>query len=908
MPLSNIAFTYPYVLCLLILSPIIWKFLRSQSLSVELKKFPAISLIAKDKSIDNTFENNSMLIVVLRFLIFLLLVTVLSKPYYKNISNYNENKKVLIILDNSWEAGMGWGKKIENVKKLVTSKNSDNISYSLVTSSKINDKNFNFLNNKKSSEVFDFIESVKPNSWESDYPSLFQLINKDLKKYEDIYWFTEPSLNESKKSFFLKIKRQNLNIIKTPKNLMPPLFFLKENSKRGRYIFEIYDFNKFYNEVLIDCYDIKGRLITRKSIRGTSSKDKEWYVTEVTLEIPEEFDNSIAYFHLNNIKSSTAKVVKTNKSEQKRIGIIQPNYNKKISEFDRANFYINTALKENHNIIFGNVNELITQKISLLFSDDYDKSFVSDEKTIIHWIKNGGTFVKFGGPKLLDIMTKNNKEKLFETFTLSKTPINLNHELSFRKELNFKEFRSDSLFSGLKLSDDIKIKKYLEIKKNRAFKNIKHLAYLENGAPLISSFSLGKGNLIFFHLPVNANWSTFAFSILFVDILEKINLYSKGIKENAKIQSFKPFKILDGLGDFKEPNLNTMNFIEKDSKTEEFQIDYKNPPGIYKSKFGIYGLNISQKIKGENFNNSFTDNYSVKIFSKSLEQNLIKNIIFVILFLFLLETIILFNKRDILKIEFFKSSIKLFNLSLVIFIISSSTVFSENLSDKINSTRLAYVNTGSKEIDDITKKGMVSISEYISSKTSVILDYPEEINLDKDDIYFYPILYFPFINAEKEVSMKKIVKLQNFINNGGVIIFDCKNNEKNFFINDCLKDLLFTFRDLDISNPFRLRKKNIISRSFYLLNDFPGLRNQDVYVSLNNQTINDKVVSVIFGINDWAGSWAKSQEGSESPIISEKENQRKISFRFGVNLVIYSLTGNYKSDQVHIPEILKRMQ
>ena len=235
-------------------------------------------------------------------------------------------------------------------------------------------------------------------------------------------------------------------------------------------------------------------------------------------------------------------------------------------------------------------------------------------------------------------------------------------------------------------------------------------------------------------------------------------------------------------------------------------------------------------------------------------------------------------------------------------------MFSENLSDKINSTRLAYVKTGSKEIDDITKKGMVSISEYISSKTSVILDYPEEINLDKDDIYFYPILYFPFINAEKEVSMKKIVKLQNFINNGGVIIFDCKNNEKNFFINDCLKDLLFTFRDLDISNPFRLRKKNIISRSFYLLNDFPGLRNQDVYVSLNNQTINDKVVSVIFGINDWAGSWAKSQDGSESPIISEKENQRKISFRFGVNLVIYSLTGNYKSDQVHIPEILKRMQ
>ena len=117
MSINNIAFTYPFALMLLVFSPVIWKFLKSKPLTVELKKFPAISLISKVKSIDNTFENNSMLIVVLRFLIFLLLVTVLSKPYYKNISNYNENKKVLIILDNSWEAGMGWGKKIENVNK-----------------------------------------------------------------------------------------------------------------------------------------------------------------------------------------------------------------------------------------------------------------------------------------------------------------------------------------------------------------------------------------------------------------------------------------------------------------------------------------------------------------------------------------------------------------------------------------------------------------------------------------------------------------------------------------------------------------------------------------------------------------------------------------------------------------------
>ena len=72
MSIINIAFTYPFALLLLVFSPVIWKFLKSKPLTVELKKFPAISLISKIKSIDNTFENNSLLIIIMRFLIFIL--------------------------------------------------------------------------------------------------------------------------------------------------------------------------------------------------------------------------------------------------------------------------------------------------------------------------------------------------------------------------------------------------------------------------------------------------------------------------------------------------------------------------------------------------------------------------------------------------------------------------------------------------------------------------------------------------------------------------------------------------------------------------------------------------------------------------------------------------------------------
>ena len=43
------------------------------------------------------------------------------------------------------------------------------------------------------------------------------------------------------------------------------------------------------------------------------------------------------------------------------------------------------------------------------------------------------------------------------------------------------------------------------------------------------------------------------------------------------------------------------------------------------------------------------------------------------------------------------------------------------------------------------------------------------------------------------------------------------------------------------------------------------------------------------------------------PVVPGGERQREMAFRFGVNLVMYTLTGNYKADQVHLPAILKRL-
>ena len=101
----------------------------------------------------------------------------------------------------------------------------------------------------------------------------------------------------------------------------------------------------------------------------------------------------------------------------------------------------------------------------------------------------------------------------------------------------------------------------------------------------------------------------------------------------------------------------------------------------------------------------------------------------------------------------------------------------------------------------------------------------------------------------------------------------------------------------------------MLSRAFYLLSDFPGRFTGDtVWVQRDQDRTNDSVSPVIIGGNDWAAAWAINSDGDNPyAVIPGGQHQRTLAYRFGVNLVMYALTGNYKGDQVHVPAILQRL-
>ncbi|MEH6477174.1 MAG: DUF4159 domain-containing protein, partial [Sneathiella sp.] len=102
----------------------------------------------------------------------------------------------------------------------------------------------------------------------------------------------------------------------------------------------------------------------------------------------------------------------------------------------------------------------------------------------------------------------------------------------------------------------------------------------------------------------------------------------------------------------------------------------------------------------------------------------------------------------------------------------------------------------------------------------------------------------------------------------------------------------------------------VLTRSFYLMQAFPGRYNTgELWASDISDVANtDGVSSILIGSNDWAAAWAVDANGRPmASVIPGGEKQREHARRFGVNLVMYALTGSYKADQVHIPAILDRL-
>jgi hypothetical protein len=238
---------------------------------------------------------------------------------------------------------------------------------------------------------------------------------------------------------------------------------------------------------------------------------------------------------------------------------------------------------------------------------------------------------------------------------------------------------------------------------------------------------------------------------------------------------------------------------------------------------------------------------------------------------------------------------------------------------------LAYVTTGDVAVDRIARAGLLGLGQQIAARSSVEPSDPVGVDVETSELAVYPLLYWPVTATAPVPSPAAYERLNAYLHTGGMIVFDTRDGDVAGYGSTATPEsarLKVLAAPLDIPPLEPVPKDHVLTRTFYLLTEFPGRYvGAPVWVEaappdakraegMPFRNLNDGVTPVIIGANDWAAAWAVRDDGSPMFPVGRGlagERQRETAYRFGVNLVMHVLTGNYKSDQVHVPALLERL-
>ncbi len=473
-------------------------------------------------------------------------------------------------------------------------------------------------------------------------------------------------------------------------------------------------------------------------------------------------------------------------------------------------------------------------------------------------------------------------------------------------------------------------------------------ARLTDGTPLVTGAPRGRGWIVLFHVAASPGWSTLPISGLYVDMLRRVIELSEGVRGGAaaaRTGTFPPFQTLDGYGHLEKPFPEATPI--RASEIESTNVGPLHPPGLY----GVQGALIALNAFGTRSMLTPLDiGRSVFPYSGTAARELKWPLLETALIILLIDALLSLWLRGYVSANRRKPrprspvarpaslAILVLATAFAVALVSHSEAApapapqappaGANVEKDLESaldTRLAYVTTGDAETDSMSKAGLFGLGLELQARTAYEPAPPVGVNIETDDLSFYPLLYWPMSVAEKDLSPRAAAKIERFMREGGTILFDTRDAPISGLATGSspgettLRRLL---AKLDIPPLEPIPEDHVISRTFYLLKDFPGrwsggqvwveaLPPQDPSRPPEGPVAargGDGVSPIIMGGNDWAAAWARDETGQPiAAVVPGGEQQREMAIRFGINVVIYAMTGNYKTDQVHVPALLERL-
>jgi hypothetical protein len=455
-------------------------------------------------------------------------------------------------------------------------------------------------------------------------------------------------------------------------------------------------------------------------------------------------------------------------------------------------------------------------------------------------------------------------------------------------------------------------------------------AALADGTPLVTAAASGKGWLILFHVTAETSWSNLPLSGTFVDMLRRIIAFSASaagdaVGSNAS-QPIAPYRLLDGFGHFTAVRGSAEPMVGDVTKVVPGPT---HPPGLYGSEEGFRALNLLGASATLPAFAPPPTAVAVRPYPTAAPISAGPWLIALAVVLLALDALAVLWLGGALRLRRRVPATAAVVLALALAaLLPAGRARADEASDEFalraaNETHLAYVITGNADVDEVTRSGLAGLSRMLTERTALEPGDPIGIDPSRDELTFFPLIYWPIVPEAEMPSPATMARVDAYMRQGGSVLFDTRDQlERSTTFTtfegtpsvERLRDML---EGLDIPPLEPVPADHVLTKAFYLLNDFPGrYAGGPLWVQATDAEqrtdrpvqAGDGVSSILITENDFAGAWAMAPGGGFMfPTVPTDPLQREMAFRVGINIVMYTLTGNYKADQVHVPALLERL-
>ncbi|OJI94106.1 putative membrane protein (TIGR02226 family) [Planktotalea frisia] len=907
--IGAIGFLSPWLLLALVALPILWIILRAVPPAPIRRIFPGVTLLLGLKDEEQVSDRTPWWLLLLRMLAIAALIVGLAGPILNPRSDDIGRGPLLIAMDASWASAADWNARISMVERILDDAQRTDRTTAILNLSAPEQVTFQSAN-----EVRSTLAGLTPNAWEPSV-NMNTLMALLPEQGFDTLWLSDELARQTRdeiadlfnaKGALRILASQGESIALAPARFEGGATILEaRRSVAGP-----------ARTVQADVHgkDPSGaaRILAKADIVFESGAKTA--IQEISL--PAELRARVTHFALTGVRSAGAVSLSDDSLRRREVALIAGREDREGLELLSPLHYLRQALEPNAELLEGSLLDILPAAPDVVILADVAKLAPVEEAELTEWVQEGGLLVRFAGTRLAASEISRSEEDTLMPVRLRAGGRTVGGAMSWGTPKELAAFTEESPFFGLEPRADVTVRSQVMAQPDPTLAD-RVIASLSDGTPLVTRKPLGDGQVVLFHVTANAEWSSLPLSGLFVSMLDRLAISSlAGMPQAGDLDGsvWQPISVMDGFG--RISNADSLAGIAG----ERLLSDVLGPdlqPGLYEGNTRRIARNVisaETELSAANWP-SGTDIRPLQTQPETPLAGILLGLALALLMIDIVASLAMSGRL--------RGAVAGVGALMLLGLPADAQQDDFALAASSEMV-LGYVITRDEAIDNTAEAGLRGLSETLFFRTSIEPADPIGVDLETDELAFFPMLYWPITPSQPTPSANAYAKLNEYLRSGGMILFDTRDADIARFGASSPNGtkLRALAEPLDIPPLEPLPQDHVLTRTFYLLQDFPGRHTaRDIWVEaapknaeriegMPFRNLNDGVSPVVIGGNDWAAAWAMDTRGNSIFPIGRGfagERQRELAYRFGVNLVMHVLTGNYKSDQVHVPALLDRL-